>query len=67
MIQHVREKMTCRDCEKISEPPVSVPRATAVELATGERGGLQGRLKSADPAVLTECLVRQSKLVKGSR
>ena len=21
MIQHVREKMTCRDCEKISEPP----------------------------------------------
>ncbi len=22
VIQHVREKMTCRDCEKISEPPV---------------------------------------------
>jgi len=21
VIQHVREKMTCRDCEKISEPP----------------------------------------------
>ena len=21
VIQHIREKMTCRDCEKISEPP----------------------------------------------
>jgi transposase len=21
VIQHVREKMTCRDCEKVSEPP----------------------------------------------
>ena len=21
VIQHVREKMTCRDCERISEPP----------------------------------------------
>lgn len=32
VIQHVREKMTCRDCEKISEPPAPfhvVPRGWA--------------------------------------
>jgi len=32
IIQHVREKMTCRDCEKISEPPAPfhvVPRGWA--------------------------------------
>src|SRR5665213_2690131 len=26
VIQHVREKFTCRDCEKISQAPVAVPR-----------------------------------------
>ena len=32
VIQHVREKMTCRDCEKISEPPAPfhvIPRGWA--------------------------------------
>ena len=32
VIQHVREKMTCRDCEKISEPPApfhATPRGWA--------------------------------------
>ena len=34
VIQHVREKMTCRDCEKISEPPAPfhvVPRGVMAE------------------------------------
>ena len=37
-------------------PASQARRAAAVELAPGKRGGQQGSLKSAGPAVLTACL-----------
>jgi len=33
VIQHVREKFSCRDCERISQAPVSVPPASSADRA----------------------------------
>src|SRR5882757_10453899 len=60
VIQHVREKFTCRDCEKISHPVREVRAASAAQPPgrTLRRGG--GAAEPVDPGRPGGCLLRRA-------